>query len=195
MGPLIFLVPEDKVLPDLGAARAYVGDHEWRDKVTDLLSQAQLVVLRAGETDSLLWEVETVARTLRPEKILFLLPFNNRKGYDVFRSKVSAFFPKPFPEKYQPTAGMWFGSVKAILYFEPDWTPKIVALGNPIFLYDSYFMPVVPRLHAALQAVYAQLGLPYKRNRLNPWAIFVTILGCLIVAVSYYINSRSTSQP
>ena len=185
MGPLIFLMPQDKVLPDLGAARAYVGDHEWQDKVIDLLSQAQLVVLRAGETDSLLWEVQTVARSVSPEKILFLLPFTNRKSYEVFRSKVSAFFPKPLPEKYRGTLGMWFGSVKAILYFQPDWTPKIVAIGNPFPLFDSYFMPVVPRLHAALQAVYAQLGIKYKENRINPWVIIVNVLGCLLFLIVF----------
>jgi hypothetical protein len=188
MGPLVFLMPRDKVLPDLGAARAYVGDDEWQNTVKDLLSQAQLVVLRAGETDNLLWEVETVARAVKPEKIIFLLPFKNERSYNVFRQKVSAFFPKPLPERYKTTFGMLFGSVKAILYFAPDWTPKIVAIGNPFPLMESFFMPVVPRLHAALQPVYAQLGIPYKENRINPWIVLISIIACLVWALGYFVQ-------
>ncbi len=196
MSPLIFLMPQDKVLPDLGAARTYVGDHEWQDKVKDLLSQAQLIVLRAGETDNLLWEVETVARTVKPERIIFLLPFKNQKSYNVFRQKVSAFFPKLFPERYKTTFGMIFGSVKAILYFAPDWTPRIVAVGNPFPLMESFFMPVVPRLHAALQPVYAQLGIPYKENRINPWIVTVNLVACIVVSlVSYILPFFLSFQP
>lgn len=195
MGPLIFLMPRDKVLPDLGAARMYVGDHEWQDKVKGLLSAAQLVVLRAGETDNLLWEVETVARSVAPERIVFLLPFSSQKSYDVFRQKVSQFFPKPFPEKYRPRF-MKYGSVKGVLYFERDWTPKIVILRDLFFAFDSFFMPVVPRLHAALQPVYAQLNLPYKKNQVNPWIITVNIVGCLLVVLCILVSTAlPSSQP
>jgi hypothetical protein len=195
MGPLIFLMPRDKVLPDLGAARAYVGDDEWQDKVKDLLSQAQLVVLRAGETDNLLWEVETVARNVKPEKIIFLLPFSNKKSYYNFRQKVSPIFPKPFPERYRTSLGMIFGSVKGILYFAPDWTPRIVTLGNPFFLFDSFFMPVVPRLHAALQPVYAQVGMQYKENRINLWVVIINIVGCLLALLFLLPQYLQSSAP
>src|SRR5688572_16943476 len=84
IGPAALWVPREEIVPDLGAARMYVSDDAWQDRVKELLSQAQLVVLRAGETDNLLWEIQTVASTVRPERIVFLLPFPNQKKYNIF---------------------------------------------------------------------------------------------------------------
>jgi hypothetical protein len=152
----------------------------WQDKVKELLSQAQLVVLRAGETDNLLWEVQTVASAVRPEKIVFLLPFPNQKKYDIFREKTARLFPKPFPEKYKRNLWMQTGSIKALLYFEPDWTPRMIALKNPFYLFQSFFRPLVPILQYAFQPVYQQLGLRYRKPHLNLWTLGVPLLGIVL---------------
>jgi hypothetical protein len=181
IGPAALWVPRDEIVPDLGAARMYVSDDAWQDRVKELLSQAQLVVLRAGETDNLLWEVQTVAGTVRPERIVFLLPFPNQKKYDIFREKTAHLFPKPFPEKYKKNLWMQTGSIKALLYFEPDWTPHTIALKNPFYLFQSFFRPLVPILQYALKPIYQRLGLRYSKPRLNPWIIGIPLVGMVLV--------------
>jgi hypothetical protein len=176
IGPAILWVPRDEVVPDLGAARMYVSDDAWQDRVKELLYQAQLVVLRAGETDNLLWEVQTVASAVRPERIVFLLPFSNQKKYDIFRDKTARLFPKPFPAKYKKNLWMQTGSIKALLYFEPDWTPHMAVLKNPFYLFQSFFRPLVPILQFALKPIYQQLGLHYRKPRLNVWIVGFILL-------------------
>ena len=181
IGPAALWVPREEIVPDLGAARMYVSDDAWQDRVKELLSQAQLVVLRAGETDNLLWEIQTVASTVRPERIVFLLPFPNQKKYNIFREKTAPLFPKPLPEKYKWNLWMQTGSIKALLCFEPDWTLRMVVLKNPFYPFQSFFRPLVPILQIAFKAIYQQLGIHYRKPHLNFWIVSPILLGVLFV--------------
>ena len=192
IGPAILWVPRDEVVPDLGAARMYVSDDAWQGRVKELISQAQLVVLRAGETDNLLWEVQTVASAVRPERIVFLLPFSNQKKYDIFREKTAHLFPKPFPEKYKKNFWMQTGSIKALLYFEPDWTSHMIALKNPFYLFQSFFRPLVPILQIAFKPIYQQLGLPYRKPHLNIWIVALILFSILLTIL---VIASSLQQP
>lgn len=78
---------------------------------------------------------------------------------------------------------MQTGSIKALLYFEPDGTAHMVTLKNPFYLFQSFFRPLVPILHSALKPVYQQLGLPYKRNGINMWIVSLIIIVILITAL------------
>ena len=75
---------------------------------------------------------------------------------------------------------MQTGSIKALLYFEPDWTPRVIALKNPFYLFQSFFRPLVPILQIALKPIYQQLGLRYRKPRLNFWTIGVPLFGVLL---------------
>ncbi len=55
VGPFVALGRRGEALPTLGAARLYVADDEWRHRVTELMTRADLLVFRAGTT-SALWE-------------------------------------------------------------------------------------------------------------------------------------------
>lgn len=65
VGPFLAVGKPGESLPEVGAARIYVGDDEWQHRVSELMSQARLVVLRAGETANLWWEVKTGRSALR----------------------------------------------------------------------------------------------------------------------------------
>ena len=49
-------------LPQIGAARVYYDDNEWRDRVEKLIRSARLLVIRTGIGEGLRWEVEHVIR-------------------------------------------------------------------------------------------------------------------------------------
>jgi hypothetical protein len=63
IGPFVALGRPGEMLPEIGAARTYTSNDEWQSKVLNLMGQAKLVVLRAGDTSSFLWEFEAVTNT------------------------------------------------------------------------------------------------------------------------------------
>jgi hypothetical protein len=72
MGPLVALglVPDEGTL---GAARVEVRDEDWVARVVGLMESASLVLVRLGDSSSLLWEVEESLRRVPPERLIFLL--------------------------------------------------------------------------------------------------------------------------
>ena len=63
--------PGDR-LPPLGAARTYVSDDEWQREVRRLSSDAQAIVVRAGASSGLEWEIGMLLQQEEPEKLLFV---------------------------------------------------------------------------------------------------------------------------
>src|SRR5262249_33472274 len=58
----------------LGAARDYADDSSWHQKVTELIQQAAMIVVVAGGTEGLAWEIDTIARLGSLWKLVLLLP-------------------------------------------------------------------------------------------------------------------------
>ena len=58
----------------LGAARDYATDSDWQDRVMELMQQASMVVVIAGQTKGLVWEIETVVSQGFLSKLVLLLP-------------------------------------------------------------------------------------------------------------------------
>jgi hypothetical protein len=74
VGPFIALGRPGETLPELGASRLYVAEDDWRLVVQDLLSRAALVIVQAGDTPSLRWELGEVVGHVRPDASLLFLP-------------------------------------------------------------------------------------------------------------------------
>lgn len=72
--------PSDKKMP-YGATRIYVDDAEWKQTVVDLAQDAEIVILRLGQTNNFWWEVNMALKKVPVEKIVFVIPwsknFNN----------------------------------------------------------------------------------------------------------------------
>ena len=131
MGPLVAIGQPDTP-PVLGAYNLYVGD-DWQARVEDLALRAQLVVLVAGTTPGLLWEVEFMRTRLDPVKCVIFVPDgqrrwwwpfwrkgNRRKVWDGFRTMSAKLFPVPLPESLGrfPSA--------AFVGFEAGWKPFVL---------------------------------------------------------------------
>lgn len=132
IGPLVAIGDPDEELPRLGAVRVYAREgEEWRSVVADLADRARYVVLEIGLSKGVLWEIDFLTDTVRPEQLILSLP-NDRKGarrlmrqskrerrrlenYAEFRTAAADVFPMPLPEE--------IGQSK-LMYFEPDWTPR-----------------------------------------------------------------------
>lgn len=143
VGPLVAVGrPEDR-LPPFGARRVYSDEEgrDWREVVADYLDRAALVVVSAGSSEGLRWEIERVVSSVQPEKVIVLPDF--RAQYPAFTGLnyswgasahgtagpkyavglfadnpvmpevLTRLFPKPFPSTP--------GAVRAY-WFDADWT-------------------------------------------------------------------------
>jgi len=74
LGPFIAIGQPGERLPRLGAARAYFGDDEWQSAVVDWIARARLIVMIAGRTPWVQWELRQIVRAGQLGKLLLLLP-------------------------------------------------------------------------------------------------------------------------
>lgn len=73
-GPLHAAGKRGTKLEPLGAARSYYSDDEWRQAIEGLLVQSQMVVLIAGRSPSLQWEVGLIRELGQLHRAVFLFP-------------------------------------------------------------------------------------------------------------------------
>jgi hypothetical protein len=175
IGPFVAIGKPGEALPEIGAARMYVGHDEWQSRVLELVRRAKLVVLRAGDTDNFLWEFETAVKNLRPQSVIVLLPFDAAQ-YNAFRKKVKTSMPSlPFslPDYFPVKPRGIFddvirvfkneeaaGSLRGVLYFETQWKPRLLELRG---LGSGVANPLAQALKATLEPVFKQLGVPWKK--------------------------------
>jgi hypothetical protein len=128
LGPVVCLGRLNEELPPFGAARIYVRQGDWQELISDLMGKSAAVILQAGVSEGIRWELEQAVQLLRPGQLILYLPMRGRwftserlGEYAVFREWANRFFRKPLPEK--------MGSA-CIVYFDEEWTPYLLEAGH-----------------------------------------------------------------
>jgi hypothetical protein len=85
VGDLVAIGQPDEKLPTPGAARLHATDDEWRYAVIYRMRVAQLVVIRAGLGEGVLWELGTARELMEPERLLIWVFQMNERAYGSFR--------------------------------------------------------------------------------------------------------------
>lgn len=134
IGPCIAVGSPGERLPPIGMARRYFDHENWETEVQQLIEQADLVVMRAGFTTGFLLELKMAVKILHPKRLLILLPShfenkqtgapNEQSGYTKFRRVANEILLKELPEL--SGGKMSVGSLSGMIWFESDWTPKIL---------------------------------------------------------------------
>jgi hypothetical protein len=116
LGPVIAIGKPGEALPQVGAARQYFQEDQWRSEVTRLMKRAQLVVLRCGTSEGILWELQNIMRLVPPERLLIWLPAkpDRQKQWSAFLDATKGYFPNRLPLKLDDSL---------LLSFTRDWTP------------------------------------------------------------------------
>ncbi len=89
IGPYVAVGRPGTRLPGTGAARLYIPDAEWQHRVSELLRGARLVIIRAGISDGLKWEIENVMSQVHPNQVLIILPIAQH-DYATFRDLMAS---------------------------------------------------------------------------------------------------------
>ena len=200
-GPMVTIGKPGESLRELGAARMYVSEQEWHEKVAALMQSAKVVVLRLGQTEGLWWELEQAIGKMRPEQLLVFVPrVGDKAAREAIRRRAEALFPRPLPEftrSESRVAGV--GSLRGILYFDPDWTAHYIDLTRRIWTLKTLprylgFGKPSAKLKYALQPVFASHGVPWTPPRVRKlattlvgiWlAAALTIVGIILFAVIF----------
>ena len=198
IGPLIALGRPGDDRPNLGAARTYVSDEQWRQTITDYMSEARVVVLRVGATKGLWWELQQAVTRLSPEQLVFLVP-DDQKAYQAFRLQANAYLPKPLPEHVRPESRPPRGipwtlqgevasqlSLSGLIYFTADWTPQ-AALFEAKHAIGTPRVAVGPFMYG-LRPVFRQLGVPWRwinRTTIGWIAIPLLFISLIVLALIF----------
>jgi hypothetical protein len=148
LGPVIAIGAPGTTVPPLGAARLRVSDDHWQDVVAELVTSAQLVLLRIGSSVGFFWELEHLVSTADPRKVLIFLPKEDRGAiYTEFRERANKLLPSALPEDSKKAT---------FLAFSSDWTPQLLAAEGPssyIRLRRWLLSGTAPEIREALREV------------------------------------------
>lgn len=115
-----------------GAARVYVTDDQWQDKVIEMIDKTELVIWTYGSTEGLRWEIGRLVETVPPEQLVLALPFWDVKPaqreavWQQAREQINAIFPRGLPEDIGDSL---------FVAFDADWQSRPVdALPMPLYM-------------------------------------------------------------
>lgn len=74
VGPVVAIGRPGEQGAPVGAAREYVSNEDWQQRVEGLIAQAALIVVVIGDTKGLAWEVERLLTPGVRDKVLFAVP-------------------------------------------------------------------------------------------------------------------------
>ncbi len=92
IGPVVAVGRPGEALAPSGAARLYIQDENWKNKVRELMDAAKIVVLvlfsenlslQAHENEGFRWEIQEAMGRLDPRKLLVILPAATRLVHSV----------------------------------------------------------------------------------------------------------------
>jgi hypothetical protein len=73
-GPFVAIGRPGERLPQLGASRLYLGDSEWQAVVESYIARSDLIIIIAGTTHWIRWELATVLKQDRIARLLIVFP-------------------------------------------------------------------------------------------------------------------------
>jgi hypothetical protein len=206
LGPVIAVGKPGEPLPELGAARLYVAHDQWQARVLELIRQAQLVVIRIGSSQGVLWEIEqALAHTPRQRLVLAVLgdAANARATIEHLARLIGTGIEDALPEGRLRTwqtllQGQSRRRLGGLIWFTPDGTAKIARVQRPAYSMWSIrqFTDRV-RVHGALEHawddVLGHLGLTApddssRRSRL--YAIGLAVFLGAFGAQWFYLGHR-----
>ena len=127
LGPFVAIGKPGERLPPLGASRMYLSDDSWQAKVQDVMARARMVLVAAGSTPGLGWELAQCGALDDPTRLVIMVP-NDRSVYEDFVgiARESGLRLPAFPPEDRLKYATH--SLAALLTFNADWKPVYVPL-------------------------------------------------------------------
>jgi len=182
-GPVIAIGEPEEKFPMAGAARMYFPrtTDEWQDAINKHMTTCRLVVLRAGSTRGLQWEIQKSIAILPPEKFILIVPKKTdtyRKFYELFHQ----FFPKSLPQNLPyDVLRDGVGKTLGYIYFDADWNPIFVPFRTPWFFQRGLTEEkTASSFRTSLAPIYARLKMPVPQVKVSVYGIVIIVAAVLI---------------
>jgi hypothetical protein len=182
IGPFIALGSPTEKLPEIGAARAYVTDEEWRKTIEQWMMKARLVLVGLGHTDAFWWEVELAANIVESRKLSFLIP-PEKADYQVFKDRLEQILGQQLPPAKK------FGCTRLSIYYSDEssgWQISSVRLphySRNFWSFVPFYWLFAPRF--PLVYTFKRLFAPHMRSLRLTWGkrtLSPIMLPCIVTA-------------
>jgi hypothetical protein len=178
---LIAIGQPGEPLPTPGAARLYVRADEWREAVLSWMAQARLVILRAGCTPGVVWEIDAALSNVRAERLLLLIVRMRRKRYDMTRAFLRE--RKIALPPFEDVASLWRVSAFFALDDQHRVRVHLIPLAAP-FWRGPGFSLWQKRFHYALRPFFERYDLEWVQLPVRTGLIiYLLVLTGLLVAI------------
>jgi hypothetical protein len=158
LGPFVAIGQPGERLPPLGASRFYVPGSDWQTFVVDLLGSSRLVLLAAGGTQGLGWELSQCVKLIEPRNLLVLVPASST-AYEAFRSIAAREADLVLPAlAASARLGGDTTGFQGVLHFDENWAASFVSFDRPVAGFAATDQRE-DRLRAALTPALAPIGL------------------------------------
>ena len=171
VGDLVAIGRPGEPLPLPGAVRKYATDAEWQGLVLKMMRESQLVIIRAGGSQGLLWEFSQAFSHVQPRKLLILSLRTSLADYASLATSLEQETGVVFPAidrnspwrvvfDYRDTPSKL---LPGFICFSDDWKAQFLPIRQPRFLLG--YNELVPAFNAALRPVFATQGVPWRALR------------------------------
>ncbi len=176
LGDLVALGDPDETLPKLGAARAYATHDDWQAVIIHQIDAARLVLLRAGTTPSLLWELETARARLQPGQLVLLVDMS-WFAYRRLRGLAETLGVSLPP----PRRRDFLDGVRGFIRFKDNWLPEYLTFHIAFYkrtsrtaVFQHALRPVLAHFHVVM---------PEPAASRRPRAILAVILMAVLISL------------
>lgn len=125
LGPPVAIGRPGEALPPLGFARLYARDDEWQARVLGLLDRSAAVVLVAGHSPGLLWELEQVMRCVPRQRVVMIVPAWPGHDHARFQQLVAERLGLAVPALNSALRGPFPHDIRALLCFDASGQPVL----------------------------------------------------------------------
>ncbi len=201
VGPVVAIGKPGEPVPELGASRLYARDDEWRVVITDLMNRARLVVIRAGTTANLQWEIDQAVQLL-PRRQLIFVSFGSGKDTKAFDEDIEQRFGKPETVGYPPkrTLIRWLVRLMIhqnergkIIYFNKDSRPYVEPIQSAPGWSEyvlSWIRPYWGPLAGTFRRVFKQLELPWVDHKNKTIAVLLALSFGIFGLHHFYLGNK-----
>ena len=197
IGPVVAIGRPAEEVPELGAARMYFPNDEWREQIGAFMARARLVVIRMGTTDNVWWEIEEAIRTVDPTRLIVVAVESGKQRAQLL-SRLGELLGRPLqepqgrvPEWLMRALNLGFKGYEppVFLAFSSRWEPRYERCGIR-WGASALEHPAWPSIEYALRRILRTMGLNEHRRKSRGTAFALGLLLGWAGGHCFYLGQR-----
>lgn len=179
-GDLVAIGKPGEKLPTPGAARVYVGNHEWQEVVINQMKNAKLVIIKiGGDGEGLNWEIVNAHKYVPQGQLLFYVNMKKR-AYKTYRqvvgNKINLWLPED-PSPYNP-----YKPMNGFVRYTKNGSLEYLPLkSNLLHTSDFSGRGKLTPIRYALKPVFQELSVPWQEPPISKLVVYFIVFVSLVL--------------